>query len=111
MKIQFLKTYRDPYDTNRYYQPGWVAEFTDTDAERAIAEGFAKPAPVDAFCRKYAAPNLITSDCVVTPAQPSVPEEAFAKAWEMNATGEEIALEELTAQKPQVIPKTGKFRL
>lgn len=101
MKIQFLKTYRDPYDPNRYYQPGWVAEFTDPDAERAIEAGFAKPAPVDAFSRKYAAPELVSSECVVTPPL----DGGFA------ATGEKIALDELTAEKPQAVPKTARFKL
>lgn len=66
MKILFLKTYRDPYNPARYYQPGWVAEFTDPDAERAIAEGFAEPAPAGAFSRKGAAPSF---ECAV-PDQP-----------------------------------------
>lgn len=74
MKIQFIKPYTDPYDSARIYKPGWVAEFTDPDAERAIADGFAKPAPADAFSRKY-----LSIECAV----PNAP-----LAGEINTTGE-----------------------
>lgn len=89
MKIQFLKPYTDPADPNRVYQPGWVAEFTDADAQRAIDAGFAKPASPDAFCRKYAAPELVSTDCVP----------------------QSMSLHELTEQRPQAAPKTARFRL
>ena len=111
MKIQFEKPYPDPYNAARVYLRGWVAEFTDPDAQRAIADGYAKPAPPDAFSRKYTAPDLVSSDCVAPTSPPAV-EKAFApKEWEVTTTGEEIALDELTEQKPQSVPKTARFKL
>lgn len=66
MKIQFITTYPDPYNPDRVYQPGWVAEFTDADGQVAIDAGAAKLAPADAFCRKYKAPELVSDECVPT---------------------------------------------
>ena len=102
MKIQFTKTYLDPTVPGRFFQPGWVAEFTDADAERAIAAGFAVPAPVDAFCRKYAAPELVSAECVTTAPTPE---------WTFTKTDKTIEIDELIAEKPQVVPKTGRFKL
>lgn len=64
MKILFIKPYADPIDPTRVYQPGWVAEFTDPDGQRAIDAGVATLAPAGAFCRKGAAPSF---DCAVVP--------------------------------------------
>jgi hypothetical protein len=100
MKIQFLKTFRDPYDSNRYYQPGWVAEFTDPDAGRVIEAGFAKPAPVNAFCRKYAAPNLVSADCVTTTiTMINEPVEYAPTDWEFKPTGDTTDLGGLIQEK------------
>ena len=40
MKIKFLKEHTDGF--GKTYQPGWVAEWSQPDAERAIKEGFAQ---------------------------------------------------------------------
>lgn len=85
MKIQFITQYPDPYNPARVYQPGWVAEFTEPDAQAAISAGAAEPAPPDAMCRKYASAALVTSECV--------------------PTGEHITLAELKQNKEPV--KTG----
>ena len=91
MKIQFITPYSDPYNPARVYQPGWVAEFTDGDGQKAIDAGAAKLAPADAFCRKYAAPELVSSECV--------------------PTGETITLAELKGDKQPVKPglRIGRF--
>ena len=64
MRILFLKPYPDPYNPTRTYQPGWVAEFTDADGQRAIDAGVAELAPPGALSRKGAAPSL---ECAVVP--------------------------------------------
>lgn len=91
MKIKFTKPYPDPYNPVRVYLPGWVAEFTDADAERAIAAGFAQPAPPGAYSRKGE-----SFEC----AAPSGPPEKQL-AGEFTPTGEEIELNDLpeTAKK------------
>lgn len=95
MKILFLKTYRDPYDPARYYQPGWVAEFTDADAERAISEGFAEPAPAGAYSRKGAAPSF----------------ECAAPAPEINKTYSTKEIEAFEEQLGQPFKKAGEITL
>lgn len=66
MRIKFIRQYEDPHLPGRFYLPGWVAEFTDPDGQRAIEAGAAEPAPDGAFSRKGAAPSF---ECAV-PNQP-----------------------------------------
>lgn len=98
MKIQFTKQHTDPF--GKTYLPGWVADWSQPDGERAIAEGFAIHAPEGAYPRKQAAPVL---ECA-TPAP-------LPLSGDMEATGQEIDLDELKAEKPQVVPKTARFKL
>ena len=62
MKIQFTNLHTDDFD--KTYQPGWVADWSQPDAERAIEEGFAVVAPEGAYPRKQPAPVL---ECATPP--------------------------------------------
>ena len=81
MRILFTAPYPDPYTPGRIYQPGWVAEFTDADGQRAIDAGAATLAPEGAFSRKGDAPSF---DCVAPLDGPIAP------------TGESLTLDKLT---------------
>lgn len=98
MKIQFVKQHTDAF--GKTYLPGWVADWSEPDAKAAIAAGVAVEAPPGAYPRKHAAPVF---ECAAP--------ESLPLSGDMEATGEEIALEELTAQKPQAVPKTARFKL
>ena len=62
MKIEFIKPHTDGF--GKTYQPGWVADWAQPDAERAIEEGFAVVAPEGAYPRKQPAPVM---ECAVAP--------------------------------------------
>lgn len=62
MKIQFIKPHTDAF--GKTYQSGWVADWSQPDAERAILDGFAIIAPLGAYPRKQAAPVL---ECAAPP--------------------------------------------
>lgn len=85
MKIRFIAPYTDPYDASRVYQPGWVAEFTDPDGQRAIDAGAAEQVSADVRSWKYTGATVST-DCV--------------------PTGQSLTLDELVA--PEVEQKTEK---
>lgn len=80
MMIEFIKPHTDGF--GKTYLRGWVAEWAQPDAERAIEEGFARRAPAGAFARKAPAPVF---ECAAAP-QGAPLEPPFT------ATGEEIAL-------------------
>jgi hypothetical protein len=65
MKIRFIQPYPDPYNPSRTYQPGWVAEFTDPDGQRAIDAGAAEQVGDDVRSWKYTGATVST-DCVPT---------------------------------------------
>ncbi|MCB0574050.1 MAG: hypothetical protein KDC61_05740 [Saprospiraceae bacterium] len=67
MKIQFIKTYEDPLMPGRFFQPGWVAEFTDPEGQRVIDAGYAKEVPAET--RSWKSGPALFTDCV--PAQPT----------------------------------------
>jgi hypothetical protein len=96
MKIQFLKPHTDDY--GKAYQPGWVADWSEPDANAAIAKGFAKLAPEGAYPRKTSAPVF---ECAVPPSAPLA--EEFA------ATGETITVDELTAGDKKKITAIGRI--
>lgn len=111
MKIKFNKVHTD--SDGKKYLPGWVADWSQPDAERAIAEGFAVEAPAGAYPRKTTDPSF---ECAAPP-PPAPPKprdiiEGFGKPEdEFTATGEQMDLDDLTADKPKVVSKTAKFRL
>ncbi len=89
MKIQLNQTWNDGHKTFPKYA---VLQMSDSEALAVIAEGYAHQVPDDT--RLFVSHELITA-CV----GPFAP------------TAEEINLDELTEQKPRVVPKTSRFRL
>jgi len=84
MKIKFLKPYPDPYNPAKTYLPGWVAEFSDPDAQAVIKGGFAHEVSSDVRARRYEA-QQVSTECA--------------------PTGTTITLTELTGKKPKETKK------
>ena len=93
MKIQFLKPHTD--DHGKAYQPGWVADWSEPDANAAIAKGIAKPAPEGAYPRKTSAPVF---ECAPLPLE-----------GEFKATGEAVELGELTTDEKKKSAAFGRI--
>jgi len=66
MKIKFLQPYTDPYNPAKTFQPGWVAEFADPDAQAAIDGGFAEPVSAGIYSRRYADTSKVSTECAPT---------------------------------------------
>lgn len=84
MKIKFLKAYPDPANPAKTFKPGWVAEFSEPDAQAAIDGGYAQQVSADIRARRYEA-QQVSAECV--------------------PTGTSITLKELTGKKPKETKK------
>ena len=84
MKIKFLKAYPDPANPAKTFQAGWVAEFSEPDAQAAIDGGYAHPVTSDIHARRYET-QQISTECV--------------------PTGTSITLKELTGKKSKETKK------
>ncbi len=62
MKIQFLKIF---HAGTRTFCSGWVAEVSDPDGERLVAQGYAKEVSKAIRSRKYAPEVAPATECVV----------------------------------------------
>ena len=87
MKIKFSQPYTDHRNPAKTFQPGWVAEFSDPDAQAAIDGGFAEPVSDGIYSRRYAGTSKVSTECV--------------------PTGTSITLAELTGEpeKPKALKK------
>jgi hypothetical protein len=63
-KIRFAKTYTTPDPDNFTFQPGWVAEFSDSDAERLVSDGYGAIVPPDTRCRRTPAAAPVSAECI-----------------------------------------------
>lgn len=61
MKVRYCKTYTDEFGDT--FQPGWVAEHTDADAERRIALGVCEQVSEDAKALKLAPSAELQLEC------------------------------------------------
>lgn len=89
MKIQLNQAWDDNGVLRKKYA---VLQMSDSEALALIAEGYAHRVPDDT--RLFVSETLI-NECVAP----------------FTSTNEEIALHELTDQRPPAVPKTAKFRL
>jgi hypothetical protein len=83
MKVKYSKSYTDEYGDN--FQPGWVAEHTDSEGQRRIDLGVCIEVNSDARAFKYKLGAALSIDECVPPAQPD-PAPVFegAKAVKSN---------------------------
>jgi hypothetical protein len=77
-KVRFTKAYTTPDPDNFTFHPGWVAEFSDSDADRLVSDGYGTGVPYDTRCRRNAVTADISAECI--------PPQSNATEVEMPAT-------------------------
>ena len=83
MKVKYTKTYTDEYGDT--FEAGWVAEHTDAEGARRIANGVCEEVNPEARAFKYKvdAP-LSIEECVTTPEEENAPFFSGAKSIATN---------------------------
>lgn len=76
MKVKYTKAYTDEYGDN--FQPGWVAEHTDSEGERRVQKGVCIKVDENARAFKYKADAPLSIEECVAPA-PKIPDEPTFK--------------------------------
>ena len=83
MKVKYTKVFTDEYGDN--FQPGWVAEHTDSEGQRRIDAGVCIEVNPEARAFKYKLDAPLSIDECVPPAQPDpAPIFGGAKAVKSN---------------------------
>lgn len=105
MKIQLNQPWDDG---NKTFKKFAVLQMADSDALPLIAQGIAHRVPDDT--RLFVSETLITA--CVTPAAGSAPSPLEGGlGGDITPSGQELTLDELTAEKPQEVSKKSRFRL
>ena len=72
MKVQYIVTHVDEY--GQQYEPGWVAEHTDGEGARRIAQGLCVEVDSEARAFKYKIDAPLSIDECVPPKSDELPE-------------------------------------